>query len=95
MVSSAYGAFHPEMEEIAGRFFAESWITNNRSLFSALKLEKLVMWIILFLIVVVAAFNIVSALVMVVTDKRADIAILRTLGSTPRSIRADRDRTGR
>ena len=55
-------------------------------LFSALRTEKRMMWLILFLIVAVAAFNIVSALVMAVTDKQSDIAILRTLGISPASI---------
>jgi lipoprotein-releasing system permease protein len=63
-------------------FFAESWITNNRSLFSALKLEKLAMGLILFLIVLVAAFNIVSTLVMVVVDRTREIGILKSMGMT-------------
>ncbi|MCG6988368.1 MAG: ABC transporter permease [Gemmatimonadetes bacterium] len=60
----------------------ESWITTNRSLFSALKLEKLAMGLILFLIVVVAAFNIVSTLVMVVSDRTREIGILKAMGMT-------------
>jgi lipoprotein-releasing system permease protein len=67
-------------------FFAESWITNNRSLFSALKLEKLAMGLILFLIVLVAAFNIVSTLVMVVVDRTREIGILKSMGMTNRGI---------
>jgi lipoprotein-releasing system permease protein len=59
---------------------AEDWQTMNSSLFSALKLEKLAMGIILLLIVVVAAFNIVSTLVMVVTDKTREIGILKSMG---------------
>jgi lipoprotein-releasing system permease protein len=62
------------------------WAQRHANLFRAVKIEKTMMFIILSLIVAVAAFNIVSTLVMVVTDKQADIAILRTLGSTPRSI---------
>jgi len=62
------------------------WTRTNRNWFSAVQLEKRLMFIILTLIVAVAAFNLVSTLVMTVTDKRADIAILRTLGATPRSI---------
>jgi lipoprotein-releasing system permease protein len=54
--------------------------------FKAIAMEKIVMFVILSLIVAVAAFNLVSSLVMLVTDKRSDIAILRTLGATPRSI---------
>jgi lipoprotein-releasing system permease protein len=62
------------------------WTRANRTWFAAVQLEKRMMWIILTLIVAVAAFNLVSTLVMTVTDKRADIAILRTLGASPRSI---------
>ncbi|MEY2952551.1 MAG: hypothetical protein RLZZ401_638 [Pseudomonadota bacterium] len=62
------------------------WTQQNRSWFAAVQLEKRMMFIILTLIVAVAAFNLVSTLVMTVTDKRADIAILRTLGASPRSI---------
>ena len=62
------------------------WTRTNRNWFSAVQIEKRLMFIILTLIVAVAAFNLVSTLVMTVTDKRADIAILRTLGATPRSI---------
>jgi lipoprotein-releasing system permease protein len=62
------------------------WTTQNASFFKAVQLEKRVMFIILTLIVAVAAFNLVSTLVMVVTDKESDIAILRTLGARPFSI---------
>ncbi len=62
------------------------WTRTNRNWFDAVQLEKRLMFIILTLIVAVAAFNLVSTLVMTVTDKRADIAILRTLGASPRSI---------
>jgi lipoprotein-releasing system permease protein len=62
------------------------WTGTNRNWFSAVQLEKRLMFIILTLIVAVAAFNLVSTLVMTVTDKRADIAILRTLGASPRSV---------
>ncbi|MDO9253034.1 MAG: lipoprotein-releasing ABC transporter permease subunit [Hydrogenophaga sp.] len=62
------------------------WTRQNRSWFAAVQLEKRMMFIILTLIVAVAAFNLVSTLVMTVTDKRADIAILRTLGASPQSI---------
>ncbi|CAK0764661.1 Lipoprotein-releasing system transmembrane protein LolC [Gammaproteobacteria bacterium] len=64
----------------------EDWTTTHASFFQAVRTEQTVMYIILTLVVAVAAFNIVSMLVMVVTDKEPDIAILRTLGLTPRSI---------
>ncbi len=62
------------------------WTTQNQSFFKAVQMEKRVMFVILTLIVAVAAFNLVSTLVMVVTDKEADIAILRTLGARPGSV---------
>jgi lipoprotein-releasing system permease protein len=62
------------------------WTRSNRNWFDAVQIEKRLMFIILTLIVAVAAFNLVSTLVMTVTDKRADIAILRTLGASPRSV---------
>ena len=62
------------------------WTRTNRNWFAAVQVEKRLMFIILTLIVAVAAFNLVSTLVMTVTDKRADIAILRTLGASPRSV---------
>ncbi|MEI6383983.1 MAG: lipoprotein-releasing ABC transporter permease subunit [Betaproteobacteria bacterium] len=62
------------------------WTRQNRNWFAAVEIEKRMMFIILTLIVAVAAFNLVSTLVMTVTDKRADIAILRTLGASPASI---------
>ena len=64
------------------------WTRQHANFFRAIKTEKTVMFIILSLIIAVAAFNIVSMLVMVVTDKQGDIAIMRTLGMTPRSIMA-------
>lgn len=67
-------------------YSVESWITRNRALFSALKLEKLALGVIVFLIVIVAAFNIVSTLVMVVSDRTKEIGILRTMGMTEESI---------
>ncbi|MEK8049301.1 lipoprotein-releasing ABC transporter permease subunit [Ideonella sp. DXS22W] len=66
--------------------YVRDWTRTNRNWFDAVQLEKRLMFIILTLIVAVAAFNLVSTLVMTVTDKRADIAILRTLGASPRSI---------
>lgn len=76
--------------ELAGKlpetFVARDWTQDHASYFRAVQIEKTAMFVILTLIVAVAAFNIVSMLVMVVTDKQADIAILRTLGATPRSV---------
>ncbi len=68
-----------------GQYYVSNW-TQHTNIFKAIQLEKRVMFIILTLIVAVAAFNIVSTLVMAVTDKRADIAIMRTLGASPKSI---------
>ncbi len=67
-------------------YFATDWTRSHANFFRAVEIEKRVMFIILLLIVAVAAFNIVSTLVMLVTDKQADIAILRTLGASPGSI---------
>ena len=67
-------------------FYALSWEELNKNLFSAIKLEKLTMFIILSLIVLVAAFNIISTLIMVVMEKRKDIAILKSLGASSKDI---------
>lgn len=72
--------------QLTGEFLVRDWTRQNRTWFAAVQLEKRMMFIILTLIVAVAAFNLVSTLVMTVTDKRADIAILRTLGASPSSI---------
>jgi lipoprotein-releasing system permease protein len=78
--------------ELAGRIdadaFISDWTRSHANFFRAVQIEKNMMFIILSLIVAVAAFNIVSTLVMAVTDKQADIAILRTLGASPGSIMA-------
>jgi lipoprotein-releasing system permease protein len=71
---------------LGGYYRVSDWTMEHRNFFSALQTEKRMMGIILFLIVAVAAFNIVSTLVMVVTDKQSDIAILRTLGASPASV---------
>ncbi len=71
---------------LGNEFYAVSWSTTNRALFSALELEKLAMYLILTLIVVVAAFNIVSTLVMVVVDRTREIGILKSMGMTDRMI---------
>ena len=68
------------------RYQVQNWAEMNQSLFSAINLEKLAMFLILALIVLVAAFNIISTLVMMVMDKHADIAILKSMGANPTSI---------
>ena len=72
--------------QLGGNLVISDWTRSHANFFRAVQIEKNVMFIILLLIVAVAAFNIVSTLVMLVTDKRPDIAILRTLGATPASI---------
>ncbi len=75
-----------EMTRLGRGLYASDWTSSHANFFRAVEIEKRVMFLILTLIVAVAAFNVVSALVMLVTDKQADIAILRTLGASPRSI---------
>lgn len=77
---------HDLQTQLPPELFANDWTHQNSNYFRAVQMEKKMMFIILSLIVAVAAFNIVSTLVMAVTDKQADIAILRTLGASPRSI---------
>jgi lipoprotein-releasing system permease protein len=72
--------------QLGNDVIVRDWTRTNRNWFDAVQLEKRLMFIILTLIIAVAAFNLVSTLVMTVTDKQADIAILRTLGASPRSI---------
>ena len=67
-------------------FWGRHWMEMNKNLFSALKLEKRVMFIILSLIVLVAAFNIISTLIMIVMEKNKDIAILKSMGATSKSV---------
>lgn len=74
------------MQDVPVNYRAADWTFQHANFFRALKTEKTVMFVILMLIVAVAAFNIVSTLVMMVTDKQSDIAILRTLGMSPRSV---------
>lgn len=74
------------VQELSGNFYASDWTYTQGNLFSAIQMEKAMVGLLLLLIVVVAAFNIVSSLVMVVTDKKSDIAILRTLGASPKTI---------
>ncbi len=73
-------------EKLGFPYYSRDWIQMNRNLFAALKLEKIVMFLILVLIVLVAAFNIVSSLVMIVIEKSRDIAILKTMGATKTGI---------
>jgi len=68
------------------RYWLSDWTKEHENFFDALNMEKTVMWCILLLIIAVAAFNLVSSLVMMVTDKRGDIAILRTMGASPKSV---------
>ncbi|WP_456379873.1 lipoprotein-releasing ABC transporter permease subunit [Thiolapillus sp.] len=73
-------------QQFQGLYRVSDWTDQHRNFFSALKMEKRMMGLLLFFIVVIAAFNIVATLVMVVVDKRADIAILKTFGASPRQI---------
>jgi lipoprotein-releasing system permease protein len=72
--------------QLPGRYWVVDWTQRHANFFRALKTEKTVMFVILLLIVAVAAFNIISTLVMMVSDKQSDIAVLRTLGASPSSI---------
>jgi len=74
-------------DQLGFPYWTRDWMQMNRNLFSALKLEKTVMFIILVLIVLVAAFNIASTLIMMVMEKTKDIAIMKAMGATNRSIR--------
>jgi len=73
-------------DQLEGRYRVRDWTREHANFFRALKMEKTVMFVIMFFIIAVAAFNIVSTLIMMVTDKRAEIAVLRTLGASPSSI---------
>jgi len=75
-------------QQLPGYYQVRDWTQYHTNFFRAIQTEKSVMFVILLLIVAVAAFNIVSTLVMVVTDKQSDIAILRTLGASPRGVMA-------
>lgn len=74
------------LKDYPSYYYGSNWTYTHGNLFSAIQMEKAMVGLLLFLIVLVAAFNIVSSLVMVVTDKKADIAILRTLGASPSTI---------
>jgi lipoprotein-releasing system permease protein len=79
-------SLNAQLNRYGSAFYVSDWTQQHANFFRAVQMEKRVMFIILTLIVAVAAFNIVSTLVMAVTDKRADIAIMRTLGASPMSI---------
>jgi lipoprotein-releasing system permease protein len=74
------------IKDLPGNYWVVDWTQRHSNFFRALKTEKTVMFVILTLIIAVAAFNIISTLVMVVTDKQSDIAVLRTIGASPASI---------
>ena len=85
-IDAAPGVARELQRQLPTDLYANDWTHQNSNYFRAVQMEKKMMFIILSLIVAVAAFNIVSTLVMAVTDKQADIAILRTLGASPASI---------
>ncbi len=85
-VDEARGVADTVMRELKGPYWTKTWEDMNRSLFSALKLEKVTMFIILTLIILVAALNIISTLIMVVMEKHKDIAILKSIGASPGGI---------
>ncbi|MDO6681184.1 MULTISPECIES: lipoprotein-releasing ABC transporter permease subunit [unclassified Oceanobacter] len=76
------------VNNLDGRYSGSDWTRTQGNLFSAIRMEKTMIGLLLLIIVAVAAFNIISTLVMVVTDKQADIAILRTMGAKPRTVMA-------
>jgi lipoprotein-releasing system permease protein len=83
----AIDEMRPKIEEAAGRqIFITDWRQRNQTFFSALQVERNVMFMILTLIVLVAALNIISGLIMLVKDKSSDIAILRTMGASANAI---------
>lgn len=90
-VADMFNVFKVRRDFASGRedrYFIRDWTQQHANFFKAIQLEKRMMFIVLALIIMVAAFNIVSTMVMVVTDKQKDIAVLRTLGATPASIQA-------
>jgi lipoprotein-releasing system permease protein len=74
------------LKRVGSAYWTQDWMQMNKNFFSALKLEKTVMFIILVLIILVAAFNIISTLIMMVMEKNKDIAILKSMGATSKSI---------
>lgn len=87
-MDNALGRVEKYAEALGEGFHGQDWSQTQGSLFRAVKMEKTMVTLLLLIIVAVAAFNIVSALVLMVADKRADIAVLRTLGMTSRQIMA-------
>ncbi|KJR43102.1 LolC/E family lipoprotein releasing system, transmembrane protein, partial [Candidatus Magnetoovum chiemensis] len=75
------------IDKLGSPFYGRDWMEINKSLFSALKLEKTAMFVILTLIILVAAFNIASALIMMVMEKTRDIAVFKAMGATDMLIR--------
>ena len=73
-------------ERLGYPFYARDWTEVNRNLFVAFQLEKVIYFVVLMLIVLVAAFNIVASLIMVVMERRKDIAILKSMGATHRAV---------
>jgi lipoprotein-releasing system permease protein len=73
-------------QQLGGGYYVDDWTRKHANFFRSIALTKSMMFLILLLVVAVAAFNVVATLVMVVKDKQSDIAILRTLGATPRSV---------
>ncbi len=82
----AMAAARALVDEQAEKFYVDDWTRQHYTYFRSIQLQKTIMFVILSLVIAVAAFNIVSTLMMVVRDKRGDIAILRSFGTTPRSI---------
>jgi lipoprotein-releasing system permease protein len=74
-------------EKLGANFETSDWSKENATFFGAIKMEQIAMSVILFFIVLIAVFNLLASLVMVVTDKQADIAILRTMGMSPKGVR--------
>ncbi|GLQ31610.1 lipoprotein-releasing ABC transporter permease subunit [Litoribrevibacter albus] len=72
--------------DLPGRYYASSWLRSHGNLFQAIQMEKKMIGLLLLMIVAVAAFNIVSTLIIMVTEKQSDIAIMRTMGAAPRTI---------
>jgi len=83
---SAWRVAREISDRMQGYYTVRDWTQERGNLFQAVRTEKTVMWVILSLIIAVAAFNIISMLVMVVTDKQADIAILKTMGALPGTV---------
>jgi lipoprotein-releasing system permease protein len=79
-------AAHGFARELDKKFYVDDWTKQHYTYFRSIQLQKSIMFVILSLVIAVAAFNIVSTLMMVVRDKRGDIAILRSFGTTPRSV---------